>query len=177
MTPSPEAGIDSLFQSELASVNEDIRRKAALAAFKKLRPTSRVTVGQFLSGLQQHKEMWAAIATLSIVEFAESLLGRKQSAAAESTPSNKKRTRLSEGQKSGLKSATLRVLEGKAGGLSRMEVSAAIVTGNLVPEGIDRAELADKLRQPLQELVVEKKLHTVGEKRLMKYLAGGKKGK
>jgi len=41
--------------------------------------------------------------------------------------------------------------------------------------GVKREELADKLRQPLGELVADKKIHTVGEKRLMKYHAGAKK--
>ncbi len=41
--------------------------------------------------------------------------------------------------------------------------------------GVKRDELAAKLRQPHGELVGDKKLHTVGEKRLMKYHAGAKK--
>jgi len=41
--------------------------------------------------------------------------------------------------------------------------------------GVKRDELAAKLRQPHGELVGDKKRHTVGEKRLMKYHAGAKK--
>jgi hypothetical protein len=37
---------------------------------------------------------------------------------------------------------------------------------------VKRDELADKLRQPLGELVGDHKIHTVGEKRLMRYHAG-----
>ena len=45
----------------------------------------------------------------------------------------------------------------------------------LATVGVRRDELADKLRQPLGELVADKKIHTNGEKRLMKYYAGAKK--
>lgn len=38
-----------------------------------------------------------------------------------------------------------------------------------------RDELADKLRQSLSKLVADHKIHTVGEKRLMRYHAGPKK--
>ncbi len=53
------------------------------------------------------------------------------------------------------------------GGRSVMNVLATI--------GVKRDELATKLRQPLGELVGDRKLHTVGEKRLMKYHVGAKK--
>lgn len=175
-TPAPSTtGLDSLFQHELSSVNEDIRRRAALAAFAKLRPNNRITVQQFLASLQQHKDIWTVVSTLGVVEFAQTLVGdRKPSAGA---AASRPRTRLTEDQKNQLKGAIVRVLDGKTGGLSRAEVAAAIEAGALTPPGIEPAELADKLRQPLHELVAEKKLHTVGEKRLMKYLGGGKKGR
>ena len=44
----------------------------------------------------------------------------------------------------------------------------------LVTIGVKRDELANKLRQPLGELVADNKIHTVGEKRLMRYHAGPK---
>lgn len=174
--PSQEVGLDSLFQQELSSVNEDIRRKAALGAFAKLRPNNNITVEQFLTGLQRHKEMWAVVAGLGVVDFAETLMGGGRKSTAGSAP-KARRTRLSDEQKNALKSVTLRALEGKSAGFSRTELAAAIASGNQTPAGIERAELADKLRQPLHELLTERKLHTVGEKRLMKYFFGGKKGK
>jgi hypothetical protein len=175
MTSAATNELDGLFQHELASVNEDLRRKAALSAFRKLHPSNRVTVEQFLAGLQHHKEMWAALSTLGILDFAEALVGRRETAtAAEPT---QRRTRISDDQKSALKSAILRVLEGKSSGMNRIEVTAAIIVGGLAPDGLDRAELPEKLRQPLHELVTEGKLHTTGEKRSLKYLSGGKKGK
>lgn len=168
--------LDGLFQRELQTVNNDVRRKAALAAFEKLRPSNAVTVEQFLNAVQRHSEMWAAVSTLGIVEFAESLVGEREPALAEPRP---QRTRMNDAQKEGLKNAVLRVLEGQAAGLNRIEITAAIIVAGLVPQGIDRSDLADKLRQPLHELAAESKLHTVGEKRLMKYLfgPGGKKAK
>ena len=45
----------------------------------------------------------------------------------------------------------------------------------LVTIGVKRDELADKLRQPLGELVGDNKIHSVGEERLLRYLAGPKK--
>ena len=61
--------------------------------------------------------------------------------------------------------------------MNRIEITAAIIVGGQVPPGVERSELADKLRQPLHELVSGGQLYTVGEKRLMKYLSGAKKGK
>ena len=60
-------------------------------------------------------------------------------------------------------------------GLSRTEIAGQIGDDVLATIGVKRDELAAKLRQPLGELVGDKKLHTVGEKRLMKYHAGEKK--
>lgn len=176
--PQPTAPIvelDGLFQSELQTVNEDIRRKAALSAFEKLRPSNRVTLEQFLSGLQRHKDIWAAVSTLGIVDFASALIGRQDAVAP--TKATRRRTRLNDEQKSGLKNAILLVLEGQAGGKNRSELTAAIAAAGLAPAGIESTELAEKLRQPLQELVATNKLHTVGEKRLMKYVLGGKRGR
>ena len=51
---------------------------------------------------------------------------------------------------------------------------AVLIKRMLATIGVKRDELAAKLRQPLGELVGDKKLHTVGEKRLMKYHVGAK---
>jgi hypothetical protein len=174
MTTAPTPSLERLFESELESVHEDVRRKAALLAFRKLHPSNRVTVEEFLAGIEGHHEMWAAVSKLGIVDFAEALAGRQQEAAA--SPAHR-RTRISEDQKKTLKSAIARVIEGKSGGMTRIEVTAAIIAGGLTPAGVDRAELPEKLRQPLHELVAEGKLHTVGQKRLMKYHSGGRKGR
>ena len=60
-------------------------------------------------------------------------------------------------------------------GLSHTEIAGQIGDDVLATLGVKRDELAAKLRQPLGELVEDKKLHTIGEKRLMKYHAGAKK--
>ena len=60
-------------------------------------------------------------------------------------------------------------------GLNRADLAGQIADDVLATTGVRREELAEKLRQPLGELVADKKIHTVGEKRLMKYHAGAKK--
>jgi hypothetical protein len=176
MTTAPTSELDGLFQRELESVHDDVRKKAALAAFKKLLPNNRVTVEQFFSGLQRHKDIWTAVATLGVTEFAAIIAGRREVAPSAVEPS-KRRTRLSDDQKGSLKNAILLVLEGSSGGKSRTEITAAIDAAGLSPADIARPDLAEKLRQPLHELLGENKLHTVGEKRLMKYILGGKRGR
>mgnify|MGYP007115115038 CR=1 FL=1 len=60
-------------------------------------------------------------------------------------------------------------------GLTRAQIATYTNEDLLGNVGVDREELADKLRQPLVELVADGKIHTVGEKRLMRYYAGAKK--
>lgn len=176
MTTAPTSELDGLFQRELESVNDDVRRKAALAAFKKLMPNNRVSVDQFFSSLQRHKDIWAAVAQLGMADFAAIIAGRKE-ADDDEEESPRRRTRLSDEQKGSLKNAIMMVLEGASGGKSRTEITAAIDAAGLSPADIARTDLAEKLRQPLHELLAENKLHTVGEKRLMKYLLGQKRGR
>ena len=52
------------------------------------------------------------------------------------------------------------------------EIADNINNELLANVGVDRAELANKLRQPLGELVADNKIHTIGEKRPMKYHNG-----
>ena len=167
MTEYPALELDSHFLRELQTVNEDVRRLAALATFHRLRPSNDVTVEQFLAGLQAHKELWAVVGSLGIVEFAQGLTGHQAPRATEP----QRRSRLTEDQKASLKAAIVRVLAGHPRGMSRTEVIAAVVSSGLTPAGIERADLPIKVRQPLHELVAGGELHTVGEKRLMKYLA------
>jgi len=176
--PPSNIEIGNLFEQELEAQNEDLRRKAALGTFLKLRPNNKVTVEQFINQLKLHKDVWAVAGALGILDFCESLLGsrggtpRKPEAAA-GKPA--KRTRLSEGQKNALKTAITAALSSHRDGLSRNDIAKAIPAESLNSLGIDRNELANKLRQPLAELVTDNKIHTVGEKRLMKYLSGGKR--
>ena len=72
--------------------------------------------------------------------------------------------------------AIVSVLGQHKDGLSRPAIAGQIGDDVLATIGVKRDELADKLRQPLGELVGEKKLHTVGEKRLMKPCRGEKAG-
>lgn len=175
MTPPHESELEGLFQSELQSVNADVRRKAALSAFAKLRPSNRITVEQFLDGLQRHPEMWAAVSTLGIVDFATALSNSKEAAAAPAA--RRRRSGFSDEQKNNLKNAILIVLKGQTRGMNRSEITSAIAEAGLTPLAIAPQELSNKLRQPLQELVVENMLHTIGERRLMKYFPGGRKNK
>lgn len=175
-SPSAAASSDlnNLFEKELNTVNEDVRRKAALSTLRNLRPTNRVTVEQFVASAQKHKDIWAVVSTLGIVDLAEALLGEKTHTRSE-PPATGKRTRLSDDQKNGLKAICVRLLEASRGGLSRTELASQIQTQGLKPSIIADGELAEKLRTPLAELLVENKIHTVGEKRLMKYFFGGKR--
>ncbi len=167
--------ISSLFEQEFQARNEDLRRQAALSTLSKLRPSALVTMAEFLDKLQQHKDVWTAVLDMSVVEFASNLAGRPHSEAVAETKSKTKRTRISDAQKNSLKGAIVSVLGNHHDGLNRANVAAQITDDVLATIGVRRDELADKLRQPLGELVADQKIHTFGEKRLMKYHAGAKK--
>lgn len=98
------------------------------------------------------------------------LLGRPS--VAEPLATTGKRTRLSDAQKAELKGVALRLLETHRAGLSRTELAALVRHEGRIPHGVAEAELPEKLRIPLAELLTEGKAHTVGAKRLMKYLPG-----
>ncbi len=170
------ADVEGIFQRELQAINEDVRRKAALSTLNNLKLNNRVTVEQFVSSVQRHKDVWSVVASMGIIDLAMALTGRS-TAAPEKAAAPKTRTRLSDEQKAGLKGVALRLLESHKAGLSRTELAAVIRDEQLKPAGIADEELADKLRIPLAELVGENKIHTVGEKRLMKYVPGGTKKK
>lgn len=169
MTASPALELDSFFLRELQTVNEDVRRLAALATFNRLRPSNDITVERFLAGLQAHEELWAVVGSLGIVEFAQGLTGHQ---AVPRATEPQRRSRLTEDQKVSLKAAMVRVLAGHPGGMTRTEAVAAVVSSGLTPAGLKLSDLPIKVRQPLHELVAEGAIHTIGKKRLMKYLAG-----
>ena len=167
--------INSLFEQELQARSEDLRRLAALAMLPKLRLSAKMTMADFLDTLQQHKDVWTAVLGMSVVEFASVLSGGPRAESAAPTTAPAKRTRISDAQKNSIKGAIVSVLAQHKDGLSRTEIAGQIGDDVLATIGVKRDELAAKLRQPLGELVGDKKLHTVGEKRLMKYHAGAKK--
>lgn len=169
MTASPALELDTFFLRELQTVKEDVRRLAALATFNRLRPSNDITVEQFLASLQAHEELWTVVGSLGIVEFAQGLADRP---AAPRATEPQRRSRLTEDQKVSLKAAIVRVLGGHPDGMTRTEAIAAIVSSGLTPAGLRLADLPIKVRQPLHELVAEGAIHTIGKKRLMKYLAG-----
>lgn len=173
MTTAPTVDLSNHFLQELQTVNEDVRRLAALATFYRLRPSNSVTVEQFISELQGHQELWSAVRSLGIVEFAEALAGHHAPIATKP----QRRPRLTEEQKISLAATILRVLAGHPPGMSRTELTTAIITTGLTPVGIKRTDLPIKVRQPLHELLAAGKLHTVGEKRLMKYVLGSREMK
>jgi hypothetical protein len=165
--------ISSLFEQELQARNEDLRRQAALNMFYKLHPTNKMTVDQFINGLRQHKDVWGVVSGMGVVDFAEALSGGSKRTVEKAASKPARRTRLNESQKNNLKAVILKTLSENKDGLNRNEIAKAVTNEQLSTIGIDRAELANKLRQPLSELVGDSRIHTVGEKRLMKYLSGG----
>ena len=115
---------------------------------------------------------------MGILDFASSLTGggsTSEPTSGKATGKPGKRTRLSEAQKNSLKGLVVNVLSGIKDGLSRTEIANNTNDELLGNIGVRREELADKLRQPLGELVADGKIHTIGEKRLMRYHAGPKK--
>lgn len=168
--------IGSIYEQELQKVNENLKRQAALSMFQKLQPNNKTTVDQFLAALKQHKEVWSIVANMGIVEFADAIndgrrlregRGRQAEARGEG-----KRTRLNEQQKQALKGMVVSVLADAKEGYTRHEIARNIGNEQILNWGVARHELANKLRQPLAELVSENKIYTVGEKRLLRYLHG-----
>ena len=89
--------IGSLFEQELQARNEDLRKQAATRMFEKLHPSNRVTVDQFLTGIQQHKDVWAAVSTMGVLDFAATLAGGRRESEPSAKPNGKaaRRSRLS----------------------------------------------------------------------------------
>lgn len=164
--------INSLFEQELQARNEDLRRQAAQTMFYKLRPTNKVGVEQFIADLKEHRDVWAVVSTMGIVDFAGAIAGGKPSPQAAPSDKPGRRTRLNETQKNTIKAAIQKLLSDSKDGFSRSEIAQCIPGDQLAAIGVSLDELANKLRQPLGELVSDGKVHTVGEKRLMKYWAG-----
>ena len=155
--------IGSLFEQELQARNEDLRKQAATRMFEKLHPSNRVTVDQFLTGIQQHKDVWAAVSTMGVLDFAATLAGGRRESEPSAKPNGKaaRRSRLSDAQKNSLKGAIVSVLGNHKDGLSRTDIAGQIGDDVLATIGVKRDELADKLRQPLGELVGDNKIHSV----------------
>ena len=164
--------INSLFERELQARHEDLRRQAAERMFYKLQPNNKVSVEQFIAGIKPHRDVWAVVATMGIVDFAEAILGGKTRKQAAPSGKPARRTRLNEAQKNSIKAAIHKTLSDSKDGLNRNEIAQRIANDQLQTIGVGRDELANKLRQPLGELVSDGKIHTVGEKRLMKYVMG-----
>ena len=58
----------TVFEQELQTRNEDLRRQAALSMLTKLRLSPRVTMAEFLDTLQPHKDVGTAALRMSFVE-------------------------------------------------------------------------------------------------------------
>ncbi len=164
--------ISALFEEELKARNEDLRRQAALSMLPKLRPSARVTMAEFLDSLQQHREVWSAVLEMPAVEFGALMASGSRTESTNARPEPTKRTRISDAQKNSLKGAIVSVLGNHKDGLSRTDIAGQMGDDILATIGVKRDELADKLRQPLGELLADNKIHSVGEKRLMRYHAG-----
>lgn len=164
--------INVLFESELQACNEDLRRQAAQTILYKLHPTNKMSVEQFFADLKQHRDVWAVVSTMGIVDFAGAIVGDKAKNQADASDKPARRTRLNETQKNRIKVAIQKLLSDSKEGFSRSEIAKCIPNDQLATIGVRLDELAHKLRQPLGELVSDGTIHTVGEKRLMKYWAG-----
>lgn len=164
--------INSLFEQELQARNDDLRRQAAQTMFFNLHPTNLIKVDQLLAELEQHRDVWAVVSTMGIVDFAAAIVGDKAGHRAAQSGESVRPTRLNQAQKNSLKVAIQKLLDDSKDGLSRSEIAQCIPSDQLAAIGVSLDELANKLRQPLGELVSEGKIHTVGEKRQMMYWAG-----
>ena len=73
-----ETGVDvtSRFEQELQSRADDLYREAALAMLTKASSSNKVTVEEFLSALEQHKDVWSAVSRMGVIEFMMALGGR-----------------------------------------------------------------------------------------------------
>ncbi len=168
-------GIDALYEQELQTLNEEIRRQAARSLFYKLQPQNKTTVEQFLTTLKQHQEIWSEVSQMGIVDFASAILGHKKHDGRNGVTEEKlsgKRTRLNDEQKESLKAVILEILAQTKSGLNRNEIAKHFSLEQVDQLQIDRAELPNKLRQPLAELLHSKRIHSHGAKRLLKYLLG-----
>ena len=165
--------ITGLFEQELQARNEDLRRQAALNMFYKLHPSNKVNVEQFIAGIKQHKDVWAVVSTMGIVDFAEALSGGKRAATPGKEAKPARRTRLNENQKTTLKQVIVKTLSDSKDGLNRNEIARSFSNEQLASINIGREELANKLRQLFFKDMANSKIYTVGEKCLMKYLVGG----
>ena len=102
--------ISALFEQELQTRNEDLRKQAARSMLPKLRPSARVTMVEFLDSLQQHREVWSAVLELPAVEFGALMASGSRTESTNPAPEPTKRTRISDAQKNSLKGAIVSVL-------------------------------------------------------------------
>lgn len=158
----------ALFSEELQTLQEDISRRAALAVLDRIRFTNATTLGDFLAEMKQRKDLWAVLTTVGVVDFAKAICGVVPGQAEDVV---EPRTRISESQKQGLKDLVLKTLQTANVGLNRKDLAARFSDNELDQLGLPRNDkLADKLRQPLLELLREKSIRSEGEKRLLVYL-------
>jgi len=168
--PTSAHDLEQLFHQELKTQDEELRRSAALSTLHRLRLSNRITVEQFLNDIQRHPDLWAVASSMGILDLAAILSGSGIAAAPKAEAA--RRSRLTEDAKGALKLAVVRVLTGHPEGMNRADCARAILEQGLMPASVERADLPEKLRQPLTELVEEGRLHTTGQKRLMRYRSG-----
>lgn len=145
-TSTPSLELEALFEKELRAQNEDLRKQAALSTFQKLHPSNRVSVEQFLNSLKQSKEIWGVITSMGVQDFCQSVLGTRTASVATKEEKSGRRTRLSESQKNGLKAMISSILGSHKDGLNRNDIAKAVSNEQLATVGVERGELANKLR-------------------------------
>ena len=159
----------ALYRERMRLVADDLRRQVARSAIESMRPSNRLSVGDFLTALQQDPEVWDAVASLGLMDFAGSVTGRRRSWPG-LVPA--KRSRLTATQTASLKSAIVAVLMRHADGLVRRQIAQSFDEKAMKRLRLDRSTLPRKLRQPMAQLLAERKIHTVGQKRGARYFAG-----
>lgn len=119
--------------------------------------------------------LWPVVLVMSVVEFEPLIAGGGRSAeATRTTPEATKRTRIADSQRHSLKGAIVSVLRSHKG-RTELDGRRCADRRRCASDNWRKArELANKLRQPLGELVADNKIHAVAKKRLMRYLSGPK---
>ena len=171
LSPEPFRPMTPLYHEQLREITDWYQRQAAMVSVMQLRPTNGVTVESLLTALQKTPDLWAAVATMGIIDFAKAIVGSRRQEPG--TPQLlEKRSRLSPVQIRTLESAIVAALEQHSNGLSRRQILQEIDAAVRQQFRSSTARPLLKLRQPLAHLMVENKIHSVGRKRAARYFVG-----
>jgi len=171
-----ETKVDALYEEERNALNQELGRKAALSMLCRMRFGNQLTVGSFMTQMQEHKDVWGALSGIGVMDFARAVMGGNAAVIPGPTAANEDegevigRTRLTDAQKEQLKELIMEVMEPAEEGIGRRTIAERMGEEQVAQLGIAQQQLAAKLKQPLAELVKEGRLATDGERRLMVYV-------